>query len=326
MAAFGTGALPTAGPFPRHTRPSGGGNSNGTLNGTGLTKKSWKPWAGVSSSSGSTSSEKTQDVVLDASRKRLRDFDEMMLEEGGYTVEFSNRGAKVHYDPNPSNPRKRTVACIFPGCGRSTNSLFSLCSIHAPKKGRPKVKRAHWADWIGRVIPPGMTREQCLTWAPAHDKLIEILVSWMKESRDARFKTLDTFVYDVIKELSGNVPDSTTLQKDLELDGTLANGLVGSMKAVVERGFPAERFSSVATDGGTYNKVKLEEIPIRIVAALLVTGVASEEANRGDLWAYSRVGKPGSSKRASVFMPMAYYFLRAYTAATKTQARQSVRR
>ncbi len=293
---------------------------------TGLTEKSSKPWAGVSSSSGSTSSEKTQDVVLDASRKRLRDFDGPMLEEGGYTVEFSNRGAKVHYDPNPANPRKRSVGCIFPGCGRPTSSLSSLCALHSQKKGRPKVKRAHWADWIGRVIPPGMTREQCLTWAPAHDKLIEILVSWMKEDREARFTRLDGFVFDLIKELSGNVPDSTTLERDLESNGTMATDLVQSMKAVVDRNYPPEQFEGVVTDGGTYNKVRLSRIPIRVVAALLVTGVASEEANRGDLWAYSRAGKPGSSKRASVFMPMAYYFLRAHTAATKTQARQSVRR
>jgi hypothetical protein len=280
----------------------------------------------VSSSSGSTSSEKTRDVVLNASRQRLKDFDEPMLAEGGYAVEFSNRGRKVHYDPNPANPQKRTVACVFPGCGRPTKTLGSLCSLHSQKKGRPRVKRAHWADWIGRVVPPGMTREQCLTWAPAHDKLIEIMVSWMKEERDARFKVVDGFVFDLMKELSGNVPDSTTLEKDWESGGVLATDLVQLMKAIVDRQFPPERFSGVVTDGGAYNKVKLLRIPIRIVAALLVTGVASEEANRGDLWAYSRAGKPNSSKRASVFMPMAYYFLRAYTAATKTQARQSIRR
>lgn len=310
----------------RLTRISGGGSSRGTSSGTGLTKKSSRPLVGVSLSSGSTSSEKTQDVVLDASRRRLRDFDELMLSEGGYAVEFSNRGKKVHYDPNPANPRKKTVGCIFPECGRQTSSLSSLCSLHAWKKGRAKLKRAHWADWIGRVVPPGMTREECLTWAPAHDKLIEILVSWMKEDRDARFKKLDAFVFDLIKELSGNVPDSTTLQRDWEADGTLATDLVQVMKAIVDRQFPLERFSGVVTDGGTYNGVKLSRTPVRVVAALLVTGVASEEANRGDLWAYSKAGKPGSSKRASVFMPMAYYFLRAYTAATKTQARQSIRR
>jgi hypothetical protein len=249
-----------------------------------------------------------------------------MLGEGGYAVEFSNRGGKVHYDPNPANPRKRTVACIFPDCGRPTNSLSSLCSLHAQKKGRPRLKRAHWADWIGRVIPPGMTREQCLTWAPAHDKLIEMMVSWMKEDRNARFQKLEDFVFDLIKELSGNVPDSTTLQRDWESGGVLATDLVQLMTAIVDRQFPPEQFAGVVTDGGTYNGVKLTRIPIRIIATLLVTGVASEEANRGDLWAYSRMGKPGSSKRASVFMPMAYYFLRAHTSATKTQARQSIRR
>src|SRR5271157_5206440 len=81
--ASGTGAPPMALSFQRPTSLSGRGNSRGTWNGTGLTEKSLKPWAGLSSSSGSTKSEKTQDVVLDASRQRLRDYDEPMLSEGG---------------------------------------------------------------------------------------------------------------------------------------------------------------------------------------------------------------------------------------------------
>jgi len=165
-----------------------------------------------------------------------------------------------------------------------------------------------------------------MTWAPAHDKLIEIMISWMKEDKATRFKLVDGFAFDLMKRLAGNVPDSTTLQRDAENHGTKANELVELMKGVVDADFPELQFAGVTTDGGVYQKTRMEAMPIRVVAALLITGVASEEANRGDLWAYTQMGKPNSSKRASVYMPMAYYFLRAYTEATKSQARQSIRR
>lgn len=266
--------------------------------------------------------------MLDASRQRLADFDTAVVSEAGYVVEFSNKGRKNHFNPNPVKLDARPVACLYPKCGRLARRADGLCTLHCPKKGekRPKVQRVHWADWIGRVIPPGKTREECLTWAPAHDKLIEIMITWMKEDKASRFEIVDAFVFDLMKRLAGNVPDSTTLQRDIENHGIRTMELAELMKRVVDANFPESRFLSVTTDGGNYQKTQLRNMPIRVVAALLVTGVASEEANRGDLWAYTQMGKPNSSKRASVFMPMAYYFLRAYTEATKGQARQSIRR
>lgn len=273
-------------------------------------------------------SEKPQPIVLDKSRQRAPpDFDQPLLIENDYTVEFSNRGEKVHYDPNPVNLRKSTMACIFPGCGRLTNRIDGLCADHCQKPGRndvPKVYRAHWADWIGRIIPPGMNREKCLTWAPPHIKFIEILVSWKDETGRPRSE-LDPFIIDLMTKISGSVYDSTTLQKDWETKGPKAAEMTNLAKRIVDDNFPENEYSSVKTEGKKYNNVALRDLPIRIAAACLVIGVVSEEANRGDLWCYTSMGKPNQSKRASVYMPMAYYLLRRYTPANTVQARQSIR-
>ena len=219
----------------------------------------------------------------------------------------------------------------YPGinCGNASKRLDGLCKQHAVK-GQPKVLRKHWADWIGRLITPGRTREECLAWAPAHGKLIEILVGWA-DGNKAKKDALDNFVYDTMDKLKGTVPDSTWLQDDAENGGGKESDRLAKMAIdTVEKWFPVGVYADAVTDGGSYKhrgdpKISLKDIPIRVVAALLFLGIVSEEANRSDLWAYTKLGKAKSSKRASVYMPLAYYFLRAHLGATKTQATQSVR-
>ena len=284
-------------------------------------------------SSGSTSSKKPPPIALDESRPLSEFFDAPVLSEGGYKVEFSNRGRKPHDNPAPANPGKQDIACILSplnGCANRTSRKDGLCRDHAPKKGeaRPKVVRRHWADWIGRIIPPGMSREQCLTWAPAHVTTIEKLIEWMQSDKKAREVVLEGLVSDLMESLKGKVPDSTTMQKDLEdpkSRGKMASGVVGLTKKMVDKHFPRTKYSGEFVRSWKYNEVKMEKIPVRVLGALLFLGVASEEANRGDLWAYTRIGRPSSSKRASVFMPMMYYYLRVHLGATRAQAGQSIR-
>ena len=269
--------------------------------------------------------------MLYESRQRLRNFDETPFDpsEDGFLIEFSNQGQKRHINPNPMKLTNSTIPCIVPGCHSMARRLDGLCKDHAPKKGenRPRVISKHWADWIGRVIPPGMSREQCLRWAPPHTKLLELLISWKDEKPKERRKTLKRFVLYVMNELKGAVPDSTKLQDDLEHGGQMAQKLVvDRTREIVDEAFPLRSYEvSLIPNPGKYKGAELDGITVRTVAGLLVLGIASEEANRGDLWTYNLIGKPASSKRASVFMPMIYYFLRVDLGATRAQASQSIR-
>ena len=284
--------------------------------------------------------DKIPSVRIFDKRPRSRDFDrEIFPSEGGYLVEFSNQGGKHHENPNPPNLRKRRMTCLVSedgGCENVTDNQTGLCSDHNYKKGRPRVILIHWADWIGRIIPPGRRREDCLTWAPAHLSIIERFVVWTQseeEQRQPRLKKLDGFVSDLMSTIKGNTPDSTTLQRDLESSsGAMAAQVVSNAREVVNRNFPSEEYASVSVGDWSYKpreldeSVKLGSVPIRTMAALLFLGVASEEANRGDLWTYLQCGRrQEEAKRASVYMPMAYYYLRAHLGATKNMATQSVR-
>jgi hypothetical protein len=85
---------------------------------------------------------------------------------------------------------------------------------------------------------------------------------------------------------------------------------------------------STKSDGGKKiirYEIPLLDVPIRIVAALALVGLACEESNRGDLW-FAKTYRGGiGSARASIYMPIAYYLLRRYTDASDKQARMSLK-
>jgi hypothetical protein len=160
--------------------------------------------------------------------------------------------------------------------------------------------------------------------------MIDILVTWAGRDSE-RCVAVDDFMFDIMRNLKGTVPDSTVLQEDVEKnEGALAEDIAGKALVAVKARWPAGKYEGVVTDGGTYQhkpdpRVRLDAIPIRVVAALLYLGIVSEEANRSDLWGYSKIGKPESSRMASVYMPLAYYFLRVWMGASEAQSAQSVR-
>jgi hypothetical protein len=73
------------------------------------------------------------------------------------------------------------------------------------------------------------------------------------------------------------------------------------------------------------HKIPLRNVPIRVVAALALVGLACEESNRGDLWFATTYRDGIGSARASIYMPIAYYLLRRYTDASDKQARMSLK-
>lgn len=246
-----------------------------------------------------------------------------------YILEFSNRGGKQHEDPTPVNFRGASIGCRVAGCPKTTRSLMGFCPEHNSKK---KLWPKHKADWIGRLIPPGYTREQCLTDAPAHFTIAEMLIKWMDKDPAKRAR-MDAFVSDLLDgspdvRIAESIPDATTLQKNLEdkvvgLDSP--KGVVEKIRRAVDKHFPESDFGSTVLDGPTYRKKSLARIPIRIVAAMLVTAYAAEESNRGDAWYIRKHDVKSEPKRASAYMPSVYYLLRRHTGASEGQARMSLK-
>jgi hypothetical protein len=247
----------------------------------------------------------------------------------GYVLEFSNRGGKQHENPTPVNFRGATARCRVAGCPKTTHSLMGFCTEHnAQKKLWPK----HKADWIGRLIPPGYTREQCITDAPAHFIIAEMLVKWMGKDPAKRTR-MDAFVSDLLDgpsdvRVAESIPDATTLQENLESGAKgpeSPQGVVEKIRRAVDKHFPTAEFDETLLDGPTYRDKPLTRIPIRIVAAMLATAYAAEESNRGDAWYIKKHGVKSEPKRASAYMPSVYYFLRRHTGASEGQARMSLK-
>ena len=246
-----------------------------------------------------------------------------------YILEFSNRGGKQHENPTPVNFRGAPIRCRVAGCPKTTRSLMGFCTEHNNKR---KLWPKHNADWIGRLIPPGYTREQCLTDAPAHFTIAEMLVKWMGKDPAKRAK-MDAFVSDLLDgppdvRIAESIPDATSLQEYLErkTEGPDSpKGVVEKIRRAVDKHFPENDFGSTVLDGPTYRKKPLARIPIRIVAAMLVTAYAAEESNRGDAWYIRKHDVKSEPKRASAYMPSVYYLLRRHTGASEGQARMSLK-
>jgi hypothetical protein len=271
--------------------------------------------------------------------QRLTEFDESVLPRKPllppdtlskeYILEFSNRGGKQHEDPRPVNFRGAPIRCRVAGCPKITRSLMGFCTEHNSKK---KLWPKHKADWIGRLIPPSYTRNQCLTDAPAHFTIAEMLVKWMGKDPAKRAR-MDAFVTDLLDgppdvRIAESIPDATTLQENLEIgvEGPDSpKGVVEKIRRAVDKHFPEREFDTTLLEGPTYRKKPLRRIPIRIVAAMLVTAYAAEESNRGDAWYIRKHGVKSEPKRASAYMPSVYYLLRRHTGASEGQARMSLK-
>ena len=271
--------------------------------------------------------------------RKLKEFDAPILPRGPllppntpspvYLLEFSNRGRKQHENPTPVNFLSIRIKCRVEGCPRLTSSILGICTEHQAKK---KLWPKHTADWIGRLIPPTFTREECLTDAPAHFTIMEILVQWMGKEQNRRAR-MDSFVSDLLDgpvevRVAESIPDSTSLQENLEKEasgGDSPDGIVEKIRRVVDLHFPASEFEGILLEGPNYRGRNLTQLPIRIAAGMVVAAYSAEEANRGDAWYIKKHQVKTEPKRASAYMPSVYYFLRRYTGASQTQARMSLK-
>lgn len=272
------------------------------------------------------------------------DYDVEVVKEGSYTVELSNRGGLRKENPAPANLKKSDMECVFLECHERTTNKNGLCTEHGKLfkeymdsrktrefKDKPVRERnqlddqwtplIHSRDWLGRLITPGGNREDSLTDAPRHSDITEALIGWMDKD-DGRMKRMDGFIKDTLEHIVGKVPDATTLQKNIDgkMSGVLTpDELVKMTIKIVDNHFPKSEFSKTLINFGIYKEKEIKDIPIRVVAAMLVLAYACEEANRGDFW-FSKRNPSYKHRRGSAYMPSVYYLLRRHTNATKEQA------
>jgi len=269
--------------------------------------------------------------------RKPKPFIGQVIDESGFRVEFSNQGKKPHDNPCPSNPEGKKIPCRWQGCSRETKAMMGLCSEHSTGKFRRQIK--HPVDWIGELkapepkpFRPMKTGDLTLkAYAPAHSETTELLITWMNKE-EARMSIMDRFINEILKKIVGNIPDATSLQSNFETGkGEHPTDVIKKIMTPVDACFP---LTSYKDEGIPNIRIRLSEspaelvadIPVRVIAALLTTGFACEEINRGDYWCYKNSGlNPSKSSRASVYMSAVYYFIRRHTNATPKQARMSLR-
>lgn len=251
----------------------------------------------------------------------MEKYDKIVLEEDGFKVELSNHGNKFMFNPNPQNLEGKEVKCFV--CGKTTTTIYGLCTEHNNAKGRKEIK--HNADWFGRIIPKGYNREDSQNDILPHYQITEILIKWMG-SNEERKKLMDEFVDDILKNIVGNIPDASTLQKNIDgkmKDVMTADDLIMLVNRLVDKHFPKARYENVRLNGGNFKGKSLANIPIRTVASLLILAWGCEESNRGDAWFCKVKGR--ESKYGNAYMPSVYYFLRRCTDASEKQARMCLK-
>lgn len=238
------------------------------------------------------------------------------------------------HNPNFYNPQKKKLKCVAVwkidkqtkepepiDCNNLTSTPYRLCSKHNVLTSYP----LHLKDWVGRVILPGKTREECKTWALPHGMIAGLLIEWISGDKE-KGRKMDEFVDDSIEKIHGNIPDATTLQKihiGQKIDGAMSpDDFVKMTKELVDKHFPEPEYSGVTIDGKDrkFKEFNVGMIPLRVVVASLVLAFGCEEANRGDAWGTSRVGL--EVRYANIFMPLAGYLVRR-KGATEPEARMA---
>ena len=250
----------------------------------------------------------------------MDDYCKLVLEEKGYHVFLSNLGKKPKKNPNPITLEKKMIKCVI-GCGAETKNQDGVCTQCKKKKEKPH----HKVDWIGTLVPPGYSFGDCSEDVLPHFQIIEMLIKWANKD-DEKAMRLDSFVDDVLKSIVSNIPDATTLQKNIGKkieDGMNVDEFVLLIKKLVDKHFPLPKYGKHSVVGGKFKGKALNKIPLRIVAALLILAFGCEESNRGDAWFCKIHGR--GSKYGNAYMPSVYYFLRRHTNATEEQARMCLK-
>ena len=261
-------------------------------------------------------------------------FEGTAIHEGRFRVVISNSGTKLHANPNPVNYAGLQVRCEQQGCNKVGKYLYRVC-------GARKHKFLHTTDWVGLLRPDDGVLGQPVkipvrrgapiinVFAPAHSATSEYLVLWMGQD-SSRQVVMDKFIDGTLDAIVGKIPDATTLQSNFEANsGIQPDDVIQVLSNVIDRTLPESQFSNSIIENVRLRVGKDvfdADMPLRVVATLLITGFACEESNRGDLWYRIKHNfKPDEPRMASAYMPVVYYLLRRHTRASPTQAQKSLR-
>ncbi|WP_316783913.1 hypothetical protein [Pedobacter frigiditerrae] len=138
--------------------------------------------------------------------------------------------------------------------------------------------------------------------SPTHAQIINNLIDWSK----SRNFDLINFFKDCSFTILGNVPDISTISKEINHTGFVSKNLSAYLDICIEcvnRHFPSDNNSS-------YQKIKIKNIeyPARVLAIIFVGLLLCEESNRGDRWFWREIIKDES--RTTLLggaMPIAYF-------------------
>ncbi|MHA1754259.1 MAG: hypothetical protein ACTSYR_01940 [Candidatus Odinarchaeia archaeon] len=260
-------------------------------------------------------------------------FDELVLEENGYAVYFSNKGSECKKDPLFNKRRIRVkskrMKCTVKGCNNITRSSFGVCKYH-----KETILEFHPVDWVGYFLVPQIIQnnlgeklkleimKENRHFVPMHGWIIERLLYWANHDVE-KLKLLDEFMKEIENQIPGRIPDATTLQESLMPNTHLPNypkKIVNLTKKIVEKYFPKREFVNEAVPDCKYSskprikneksiELTLTNFPLRIVATLVVLAMIAEEANRGDAWFREKYGL-GEPERAGAHFAYTIYVLR----------------
>jgi len=214
---------------------------------------------------------------------------------------------------NQINFDLRHKVCLVGGCGRKAENRRGICTHHVDRRTRKKLQTfPHLVDWIGEVR---RGEQEIVEWEHSiaqHSETTETLYRWMRKRPDEREEATDKFVGTLLKLIPGQMEDASTLQLKYELRHSHRNSrpraIAEQLRDVVDEAFQGLGEGKTVWASPTKKDLRL---PVRVVAALLATGYAAEEINRGDLWFMRHMKEdPQSASQAGVYMSAVYYLLR----------------
>ncbi len=214
-----------------------------------------------------------------------------------WSISLKNKGTKgrIHKNPNKYNYLSNDNTCKIIGCNNTfyRSRKSGLCDNHAN----------HQHDlFLELTDPSGQTVS-----VPAHKEIIDALILWSSTRNFGLLPFFASLSFNVL----GNVPDVTTLYKDIIHEGVSyqsMNNIYDALLLVIDNYFPRSNNSSLQP-----LKTAKSKIPAIVLAHTFAGLLICEEANRGDRW-FNRVVRKDESTTTQLgaAMPIAYFATRIF--------------